>query len=110
MVVQVKEKVLVLDQPFLQPDAVHRVEVLEGLDGVHWPAFHLTHSNQLIRPKISFSGQFRRPFLQELSLPIALRSDSRSRERPVECQGALDLAMAIGHRRLGTRTPGFRRC
>jgi hypothetical protein len=32
MVVQVKQKVLVLDQPFLQPDAVRRVEVLEGLD------------------------------------------------------------------------------
>ncbi len=57
MVVQVKEKVLVLDEPFFQPDAVRRVEVLEGLDGVHWSAFHLTHRNQPIRPKIGFSSQ-----------------------------------------------------
>lgn len=57
MVVQVKKKVLVLDQPFLQPDAVRRVEVLEGLDGIHGSAFHLTHSNQPIRPKIGFSSR-----------------------------------------------------
>jgi len=57
MVVQVKKKVLVLDQPFLQPDAVYRVEVLEGLDGVHGSAFHLTHRNQPIRPKVGFSSQ-----------------------------------------------------
>jgi hypothetical protein len=59
MVVQVKKKVLVLDQPFLQPDAVRRVEILEGLDGVHGSAFHLTHRNQPIRPKIGFSSQSR---------------------------------------------------
>lgn len=57
MVVQVNEKVLVLDQPFLQPDSVRRVEVLEGLDGVHGSAFHLTHKNQPIRPKIGFSNR-----------------------------------------------------
>jgi len=57
MVVQVKEKVLVLDQPFLQPDAVRRVKVLEGLDGVHRSAFHLTHGHQPIRPRIGFRSQ-----------------------------------------------------
>jgi len=57
MVVQVKKKVLVLDQPFLQPDAVRRVEFLEGLDSVHRSAFHLTHRNQSIRPTIDFSTQ-----------------------------------------------------
>jgi hypothetical protein len=57
MVVQVKKKVLVLDQPFLQPDAVRGVEVLEGLDGVHGSAFHLTHRIQPIRPRIGFRSR-----------------------------------------------------
>ena len=54
-VVQVEKKILVLDQPFLQPGAVRRVELLEGLDGVHGSAFHLTHGNQTIRSKFDFS-------------------------------------------------------
>jgi hypothetical protein len=54
MVVQVKKKILVLDQPFLQPEAVRRVVVLEG---VHGHAFHLTHRSQLIRPKIGFRSK-----------------------------------------------------
>jgi len=57
MVVEVKKKVLVLDQSFLQPDAVCRIEVLEGLDGVHRFAFDLTHRNQPIRPKIGSSSR-----------------------------------------------------
>lgn len=48
MVVEVKKKVLLLDQPFIQPDAVRRVEILEGLDSVHGSAFNLTHSIQPI--------------------------------------------------------------
>ena len=90
MVVQVKKKVLVLDQPFLQPDAVRRVEVLEGLDGDHGSAFHLTHRNHAIRPKIGFSSQSlvragRCIALTTLSAdsltPAASRSDSAGREQ-----------------------------
>jgi hypothetical protein len=97
MVVQVKKKVVVLDQPFLQPDAVRRIEVLEGLDGVHGSAFHLTHANQLIRPKIGFSSRtlvrmaIRGTLhcFEDFSLPIArprTAAPSHTREGVAECR------------------------
>jgi len=57
MVVQVEKKILVLDQPFLQPDAVRRVEFLEGLDSVHGFAFHPTHGEHSIGLEIDFSTE-----------------------------------------------------
>jgi hypothetical protein len=57
MVVQVKEKVLIFDQSFLEPDAVRWVKVLEGLDGLHRSALHLAHEYQPIRPKMDFGSQ-----------------------------------------------------
>jgi hypothetical protein len=58
MVLQIKKKVLVFDQPFLQPHPVYRVEFFKGLDRVHGFAFHLTHGASVsdarsVGPKIS---------------------------------------------------------
>jgi hypothetical protein len=45
--VQVIEDVPVLGEAFLQPNAIHLVEVVKGLDGIHGPAFHLAHTTSL---------------------------------------------------------------
>jgi hypothetical protein len=58
MLMQVTKKVLVLDQPFLRPDAVRRVAFVEGLDGVHGSAFYMTPRNQTAQPKVDFSAQY----------------------------------------------------